>query len=133
LPQLYDVLRGAMSLIGPRPLLPVDLAKDSSIRHQARPGITGWAQVHGGKLVTAEEKNALDEWYIAHASLAVDLRIIRLTLLAPIRGDRRRTRELQRAMQFRAERQQELARNAALAEVREQGAKNSAPAHSRAA
>ncbi|MDB5593047.1 MAG: sugar transferase [Hyphomicrobiales bacterium] len=76
LPQLYDILCGEMSLIGTRPLLPVDQPLDSAIRLQALPGLTGWAQVHGGKLVTAEEKNALDEWYIAHVSPRVDLHII---------------------------------------------------------
>ncbi|MDB5596920.1 MAG: sugar transferase [Hyphomicrobiales bacterium] len=104
LPQAYDILCGEMSLIGPRPLLPIDQPKDAAIRLQARPGLTGWAQVHGGKLVTAEEKNALDEWYIAHVSLRVDLRIIRLTLLAPFRGDRRKERVVLQALQFQAER-----------------------------
>lgn len=104
LPQLWNILRGDMSLIGPRPLLPIDIASGASLRQQARPGITGWAQVHGGKLVTAEEKNALDEWYICHVSPIVDLRILRLTLLAPFRGDRRRQGAVDRALQFQRQR-----------------------------
>lgn len=87
LPQLYDILRGDMSIIGPRPLLPVDMPAGDHFRLLAPPGLTGWAQVHGGKLVTAEEKSALDRWYIHNVSLSLDLRILWLTCLAPFRGD----------------------------------------------
>lgn len=80
LPQLLDVVRGHMSLIGPRPLLPVDLPQDPAFRLSVRPGLTGWAQVHGGKAVTAEDKAALDEWYICHASFLLDLQIVWLTV-----------------------------------------------------
>jgi lipopolysaccharide/colanic/teichoic acid biosynthesis glycosyltransferase len=80
LPQLFNVLLGDMSLIGPRPLLPEDQPANASIRLSVRPGITGWAQVHGGKLVSKEEKEKLDEWYIRNASLWLDLRIIVMTL-----------------------------------------------------
>ena len=104
LPQLWDILRGEMSIIGPRPLLPVDLPEESSLRLQVPPGLTGWAQVHGGKLVTVEEKNALDEWYIAHASVMIDLRIIWLTFLTSMRGDRRTEFAVKNAMRFRAQR-----------------------------
>lgn len=104
LPQLFDILGGEMTLIGPRPLLPVDMPKSETVRLQAPPGITGWAQVNGGKLITAEEKNALDEWYIFHVSPLVDLQILRLTLMMPFRGDRRRERVILRALQFREER-----------------------------
>ena len=68
LPQLLNVLVGDMSLIGPRPLLPHDQPADPTLRLMVRPGITGWAQVNGGKLLTPEEKNALDEWYVRNAS-----------------------------------------------------------------
>ncbi len=91
LPQLYDVLRGRMNLIGPRPLLPIDLAQDCSVRLSVAPGLTGWAQVHGGKEISAEEKNALDEWYVYHASPGVDLRIIWTTLRIVVSGDRAQT------------------------------------------
>lgn len=104
LPQLFDILRGAMSLIGPRPLLPVDMPNDASIRLQVRPGLTGWAQVHGGKLITAEEKNALDEWYINHVSPSVDFRIICLTMLTSIRGDRRKEKAVSKAVRFQKQR-----------------------------
>ena len=66
-PQLWNVLSGEMSLIGPRPLLPIDQPMQSSFRLAVRPGVTGWAQVCGGRLISVDEKNALDEWYIRHA------------------------------------------------------------------
>jgi lipopolysaccharide/colanic/teichoic acid biosynthesis glycosyltransferase len=86
LPQLLNVLLGDMSLIGPRPLLPQDQPSNTSIRLSVRPGITGWAQVNGAKLVTKEEKEKLDEWYIRNASLRVDLRILMMTLRMMLRN-----------------------------------------------
>src|SRR5262249_10930534 len=80
LPQLLNVLMGDMSLIGPRPLLPEDQPGNTHIRLSVRPGISGWAQVNGAKLVSKEEKEKLDEWYIRNASLWMDLRIVGLTL-----------------------------------------------------
>jgi lipopolysaccharide/colanic/teichoic acid biosynthesis glycosyltransferase len=88
LPQLLNVLVGDMSLIGPRPLLPQDQPNNSAQRLAVRPGITGWAQVNGGKLLTAEEKNALDEWYIRNASFWLDLRIAGKTILFMLAGER---------------------------------------------
>ena len=82
LPQLISVMRGNMSLIGPRPLLPVDLSLKPALRFAVRPGITGWAQINGGTLISAEEKNALDEWYIRHASFGLECKIILGTLRA---------------------------------------------------
>jgi lipopolysaccharide/colanic/teichoic acid biosynthesis glycosyltransferase len=79
LPQLLNVLVGEMSLIGPRPLLPQDQPADPTIRLLVRPGITGWAQVNGGKQITNEQKYDLDEWYIRNASPWLDLRILLLT------------------------------------------------------
>jgi lipopolysaccharide/colanic/teichoic acid biosynthesis glycosyltransferase len=79
LPQLFNVLLGDMSLIGPRPLLPEDQPSDTSVRLSVRPGITGWAQVNGAKLVTKVDKEKLDDWYVRNASLWTDLRIALLT------------------------------------------------------
>ncbi len=89
LPQLLNVLVGDMSLIGPRPLLPHDQPSDSTVRLLVRPGITGWAQVNGGKLITPEEKNALDEWYVHNASFWLDLKIIGKTIMFMLGGERR--------------------------------------------
>lgn len=89
LPQLFNVLVGDMSLIGPRPLLPHDQPTDFGLRLTVRPGITGWAQINGGNLVTSDEKGALDDWYIRHASLWLDLRIVILTLRVLFTGERR--------------------------------------------
>jgi len=88
LPQLLNVLVGDMSLIGPRPLLPRDQPPNPAVRLSVRPGITGWAQVHGGKLLTPEEKNILDEWYVRNASLWLDIRILGKTLKFMLTGER---------------------------------------------
>jgi lipopolysaccharide/colanic/teichoic acid biosynthesis glycosyltransferase len=89
LPQLLNVLVGDMSLIGPRPLLPEDQPVNHAGRLLVRPGITGWAQVNGGKLLTAEEKVKLDEWYIRNASLLVDIKLVWRTLQIVLLGARR--------------------------------------------
>ncbi len=89
LPQLGNVLIGDMSLIGPRPLLEKDQPPAPSLRLRIRPGITGWAQVSGGILLSPLEKEELDEWYIRNASFALDLSIIGLTLASLLRGERR--------------------------------------------
>lgn len=101
IPQLWNVLAGDMSLIGPRPLLPRDQPADPSRRLSVRPGITGWAQVHGGTLVTPEQKEALDVWYIEHACLAVDARIAGKTLLHLIKGERLDPRGIGAALDWR--------------------------------
>lgn len=83
LPQLINVLKGDMSLIGPRPLLPEYLSlysKEQARRHEVRPGITGWAQVHGRNAISWQEKFKLDVWYVDHCSFAVDLKIIWMTI-----------------------------------------------------
>jgi len=80
LPQLLNVLVGDMSLIGPRPLLPEDQPLNPAGRLMVRPGITGWAQVNGAKLLSPSEKQELDEWYVRNASLWLDMRIILMTL-----------------------------------------------------
>jgi lipopolysaccharide/colanic/teichoic acid biosynthesis glycosyltransferase len=76
LPQIFNVLVGDMSLIGPRPLLPIDQPRDASIRLMVPPGITGWAQVNGRKSLSPEEKEQLDAWYVRNCSLAVDAQIV---------------------------------------------------------
>ena len=80
LPQLINVLFGDMSLVGPRPLLPEDQPSNTSLRLSVRPGISGWAQVNGAKLVSKEEKQKLDEWYVRNASLWLDFKIALTTL-----------------------------------------------------
>ena len=89
LPQLLNVLVGDMSLIGPRPLLPQDQPPDPAQRLTVRPGMTGWAQVCGGSLLSPQEKGALDEWYVRNASPALDLRIIGKTISFLLSGERR--------------------------------------------
>jgi lipopolysaccharide/colanic/teichoic acid biosynthesis glycosyltransferase len=102
LPQLWNVLSGDMSLIGPRPLLPADQPDDFTIRLAVRPGLTGWAQVCGGKLISIDEKAALDEWYIRKASLRRDLDIIgRTTGMLLFTGDRRDETAIAAAMRER--------------------------------
>lgn len=98
LPQLYNVIRGDMSLVGPRPLLPADQPIGRGLRLAMAPGITGWAQIHGGKLITAEEKNALDEWYVRNASLLLDVMIILRTISVTLTGDRRNEGQLAAAL-----------------------------------
>jgi len=83
LPELLNVLRGEMSLVGPRPLLMEYLAlytPEQARRHEVRPGITGWAQVNGRNTISWEEKFAHDVWYVDHRSLALDVRILLMTL-----------------------------------------------------
>lgn len=90
LPQLLNVLKGDMSLVGPRPLLMQYLARytpEQARRHDVKPGITGWAQVNGRNALSWEEKFALDVWYVDHVSLSLDLKILAMTMLKVIRRD----------------------------------------------
>ena len=83
LPQLLNVLKGDMSLIGPRPLLPKYLPlynEKQHRRHDVRPGITGWAQVNGRNNVTWTEKFKLDVWYVDHCTIWVDIKILFMTV-----------------------------------------------------
>jgi sugar transferase EpsL len=83
LPELLNVLRGEMSLVGPRPLLVRYLDRytpEQARRHEVRPGITGWAQVNGRNAITWEEKFALDVWYVDHHSFLLDLKILVMTV-----------------------------------------------------
>jgi lipopolysaccharide/colanic/teichoic acid biosynthesis glycosyltransferase len=88
LPQLSNVLIGTMSFVGPRPLLPGDQFDGMPERLAVRPGLTGWAQIHGGRDLTASDKAALDLWYIKNASLRVDLKILLATLRIILFGER---------------------------------------------
>ncbi len=82
IPQLFNVLTGNMSLVGPRPLLPSYLelySKEQARRHNVKPGITGWAQVNGRNSISWEKKFELDVWYVDHQSFLLDLKIVVLT------------------------------------------------------
>ncbi|WP_345056111.1 sugar transferase [Hymenobacter glaciei] len=79
LPQLWNIVRGDLSLVGPRPLLPEYLtlySPEQARRHDARPGLTGWAQVNGRNAISWEEKFAFDVWYVDHLSFRLDLLIL---------------------------------------------------------
>lgn len=83
LPQLFNVLKGDMALIGPRPLLPQYLplySKEQARRHEVRPGITGWAQVNGRNAISWNKKFELDVWYVDHCSFLLDLKIVFMTI-----------------------------------------------------
>jgi lipopolysaccharide/colanic/teichoic acid biosynthesis glycosyltransferase len=83
IPQLINVLKGDMSLIGPRPLLPEYLplySEEQKKRHKVRPGITGWAQVNGRNAISWERKFELDVWYVENISFLLDLKILFLTI-----------------------------------------------------
>ena len=83
LPQLWNVLKGEMSLVGPRPLLMEYLplySPEQARRHEVKPGITGWAQVNGRNAISWEDKFQLDVWYVDHQSLLLDLKILFLTI-----------------------------------------------------
>jgi lipopolysaccharide/colanic/teichoic acid biosynthesis glycosyltransferase len=87
LPELWNVLRGEMSLVGPRPLLTQYLGRyddEQARRHSVRPGLTGWAQVNGRNAVDWEERLAMDVWYVDHRSLGLDARIVWRTIFAVV-------------------------------------------------
>ncbi|GKV57395.1 putative sugar transferase EpsL [Sporosarcina sp. NCCP-2222] len=90
LPQLWNVLKGDMSFVGPRPLLVEYLplySERQSKRHNVRPGITGWAQVNGRNAITWEEKFELDVWYVENRSFWLDLKILFMTVLKVLRSE----------------------------------------------
>ena len=90
LPQLFNVLKGDMALIGPRPLLPRYLpwyTEQEKHRHDVRPGITGYAQCHGRNDVTWDEKLAMDVWYVNHVSLSTDIMIITKTIISVLKRE----------------------------------------------
>jgi len=83
LPELWNVLKGDMSLVGPRPLMMEYLSRyspEQARRHEVRPGITGWAQINGRNAITWEEKFRLDVWYVDHRSFFLDMRILLITI-----------------------------------------------------
>lgn len=88
LPQLFNVLKGDMAIIGPRPLMPRYLqlySKEQMRRHDVRPGITGWAQVNGRNNITWTKKFELDVWYVDHVSFSLDIKIIYMTVMKVLR------------------------------------------------
>lgn len=90
LPQLINVLKGDMSLIGPRPLLKDYLSlysHEQMRRHEVRPGISGWAQCHGRNAISWTEKFKLDVWYVDHVSLMTDLKVIWITIMKVLKRD----------------------------------------------
>jgi len=89
LPQLWNVLKGELSIVGPRPLLTKYLefyTPEQMRRHDVKPGITGWAQIHGRNTITWQEKFAYDLWYVDNWSLLLDLKIILITVAKVITG-----------------------------------------------
>ena len=88
LPQLINILRGDMSFVGPRPLLPKDQPKEFGARLLVRPGLTGWAQVVGGRDITPEDKAVLDVWYVRNACLLLDLKVAVRTIPMVLFGER---------------------------------------------
>lgn len=90
LPELFNVLKGDMSIVGPRPLLVEYLplyTPEQARRHEVRPGITGWAQVNGRNAISWEQKFELDAWYVDNHSLALDLRILFMTIALVFRRE----------------------------------------------
>jgi|SRR3990172_7257886 len=90
LPELWNVLKGDMSLVGPRPLLPQYLTRytaEQARRHEVKPGLTGWAQINGRNAIYWEEKFKLDVWYVDNQSLWLDLKILAMTLWKVFRGE----------------------------------------------
>jgi lipopolysaccharide/colanic/teichoic acid biosynthesis glycosyltransferase len=88
LPQLFNILKGEMSFVGPRPLLPVDQPIDSRSRLLVRPGLIGWAQIKGGRQISPDDKAALDVWYVRNMSFMLDLKILLETVPMLIFGER---------------------------------------------
>jgi lipopolysaccharide/colanic/teichoic acid biosynthesis glycosyltransferase len=90
LPELWNVLKGDMSLVGPRPLLMEYLprySREQARRHEVRPGITGWAQVNGRNALSWDEKFKLDVWYVDHRSLSLDVKILWMTVTKVLRRE----------------------------------------------
>jgi lipopolysaccharide/colanic/teichoic acid biosynthesis glycosyltransferase len=99
LPQLYNILRGEMSLVGPRPLLSLDQPQAAHTRLLARPGLTGWAQINGGRDISVEDKTALDVWYLRNASFWLDVTILLRTVVMVVTGERRNDGAIRRAFE----------------------------------
>ena len=90
LPQLFNILRGDMSIVGPRPLLPEYLplySPEQARRHEIRPGVTGWAQTNGRNAISWKKKFELDVWYVDHVSFVLDVKILFLTALKVVKRE----------------------------------------------
>jgi lipopolysaccharide/colanic/teichoic acid biosynthesis glycosyltransferase len=99
LPQLYNILIGEMSFVGPRPLLHADEASAYAARLLVQPGLTGWAQVNGARDMAAQDKAALDVWYLRNATLWLDIAILARTIPTIVRGERMRAEAVRQAWQ----------------------------------
>ena len=111
LPELWNVLKGEMSLVGPRPLLVEYLAlytPEEARRHEVRPGITGWAQVNGRNAISWEEKFNLDIWYVDHRSFKLDFRILLMTISNVLRRSDIHQRGAATMEKFRGHKTQEV-------------------------
>jgi len=90
LPELWNVIKGDMSLVGPRPLLMEYIryyTPEQARRHEIKPGITGWAQINGRNALSWEDKFKLDVWYVDNWSLSLDIKIIVLTIIKVVKGE----------------------------------------------
>jgi len=90
IPQLYNVIRGELSFVGPRPLLMQYLERythEQARRHEVKPGITGWAQVNGRNAISWEEKFKLDVWYVDNQSLLLDIKILLMTFTKVLKAE----------------------------------------------
>jgi len=90
LPQLFNIIKGELSFVGPRPLLMSYLEKyneDQSRRHEVKPGITGWAQINGRNAISWEERFKLDVWYVDNRSLLIDLKILGITIIKVLKAE----------------------------------------------
>jgi lipopolysaccharide/colanic/teichoic acid biosynthesis glycosyltransferase len=101
LPEVFNILRGEMSFVGPRPLLPATIeafSEAGALRCRVRPGLTGWAQINGNTLLTQQEKLDLDLWYIEHRSPLTDAAVLLRTIAVVIAGERRNPDNLEKAL-----------------------------------
>jgi lipopolysaccharide/colanic/teichoic acid biosynthesis glycosyltransferase len=99
LPQLYNILAGDMSFVGPRPLLAAEQGHVDRARLAVRPGLTGWAQVNGGRNISVEEKAALDLWYVKKMSAGLDASILIRTIVMLFKGDRANPATIRQAIE----------------------------------
>jgi lipopolysaccharide/colanic/teichoic acid biosynthesis glycosyltransferase len=96
-PQLFNIIRGDMAIVGPRPLLHWEQTEAQSARLMVRPGLTGWAQVIGGRDISSDDKAALDVWYVQNANLRLDIEIVLRTIVMVFFGERISARDIEKA------------------------------------